>query len=195
MAVGDLCGRWLLALAVAIGIVATPALAEDKLVKVSAKAQPWDTGVNRKFPFGRDDGRAAAIAFGINLKFNRKLSLTATGTTTTAQGGASFGPNGQIDYITGSTAGNSGNGFPSRYIDPKAGVVHLNQLVGAFVDADGAIVGQPFAVGEAAVIDVPPDAVALALGINDDIYSDNSGTLDVTIHFKVPTVEGQEVPG
>jgi hypothetical protein len=184
-------GISLLTAAMALLALASPASAEKKVVKVSGQSQPWNTGVNRKFAFGWNDGRPPAVVFGISLKVNRTITVTATGNTTTTRDGLMLGPNGQSDYITGALPGNSGSYFPSRYIKSDA-PVRLNQLVGAFVDADGAIVGEPFAIGEQAELNVPKDAMALSLGINDDIFADNSGELTVVIRYAVPTVTGQE---
>ncbi|ESQ91359.1 hypothetical protein ABAC460_07265 [Asticcacaulis sp. AC460] len=172
-------------------LAAGPATADEKVVKVSAQARPWDTRINRKYGFGSGDGRAPAVAFGISLKVNRTLTVTATGSTTTARGGPPFGPGGQSDYITGALPGNSGSYFPSRYI-VSDNPVCLNQLVGAFVDADGVIIGEPFAIGKQATLDVPKTAVALSMGLNDDIFSDNSGELIVTISYKTPTVTAED---
>ncbi|EGF91723.1 hypothetical protein ABI_01530 [Asticcacaulis biprosthecium C19] len=181
----------LVGVAAVVLAMAGPLAAEEKTVKVSAQARPWDTRINKKYGFGSGDGRSPAVAFGISLKVNRTLTVTATGSTTTVRGGPSFGPNGQSDYITGALPGNSGSYFPSRYIKSD-NPVRLNQLVGAFVDADGVIIGEPFAIGAQATLDVPKTAVALSMGLNDDIFSDNSGELIVTISYRTPTVTAED---
>jgi MYXO-CTERM domain-containing protein len=59
---------------------------------------------------------------------------------------------------------------------------YLSQLVGAFANSSGVVVGAPFALGDAATIEVAPvGATQLLLGVNDDIYSDNSGSLLVQV--------------
>lgn len=75
----------------------------------------------------------------------------------------------------------SGVPFPSRYVDRAQLPMRLNQLVGAFTDADGTVIGQPFAIGAAGEARMPAGAVAVSLGINDDRLAENSGSLSVTI--------------
>ena len=55
-------------------------------------------------------------------------------------------------------------------------------MIGAFTDASGVVIGTPFATGDGPfTIPVPAGAIYLDLGVNDDIYSDNSGALLVDV--------------
>lgn len=179
----------LLAIAAAL-LIAGPAGAKDYSVHVDARAMPWNIRMNpkRAYGYGYGDGKPAAMLWGARLVAGSRIRFTASGSTTTAAGGGSFGPEGQSAW----TANRGGALFPSWYIDTKARVAHLNELVGAFVDADGAIVGEPFVIGAQADIVVPGGAAAIAMGINDDNYTDNSGGLDVVVSVRegMVSVEG-----
>jgi hypothetical protein len=189
----DLVAGFFMALA-AILIIPEAAQAKEKTVVVDAHSAPWDVRANPKLFFGIDDCRPPEVLFDLNLFAGETIKFAAAGTTTTSINGGSFGPDGQEDYFTNDSKGNSGHFFPSRYVDPKTYPVRLNALMGAFVDADGTVVGKPFVIGRAAAVKVPEGAVALSMGINDDIFSDNSGEITVTISYLVPTVTGQEIP-
>ena len=89
------------------------------------------------------------------------------------------------------------NGMPIP--DPQNYGVFLNALVAALTDVTGAVVGDPFPIGYVTPVDdgmggyaqgfvfgisfgVSNPAVAnLQLGVNDDIFSDNTGALQVCV--------------
>jgi hypothetical protein len=80
--------------------------------------------------------------------------------------------------------GSSGQPFPSFYIDPtnSGPPIYLNALIGAFTDSSGVVIGTPFAPGDGPfTISVPVGATELSLGVNDDIFSDNSGSLQINV--------------
>ncbi|MEH3121669.1 MAG: hypothetical protein PGN16_06745 [Sphingomonas phyllosphaerae] len=162
---------------IAMAFLAATAEAKTVTLRVDAQAAPWRTGSNPKLAFGLADARSPALLVDTALLPGITLHVTATGLTTTVTGGGSYGPEGQSDWI----ADRGMALFPSYYIEAKGRVAHLNELVGAFVDADGKVVGKPFLIGSAANVPVPDGAAGLSLGINDDRYSDNSGSLTVTI--------------
>jgi hypothetical protein len=162
---------------------APPAFAKDLTVKVDARSAPWSTGANPKLRFGLADARAPKVIIDSAIIPGGLLTFKATGTTTTLIGGTPFTP-------VGDTAWPADRGsalFPSHYIKSKK-LIYLNQLVGAFITADGRVVGEPFAIGEEATVRVPPGAAGISLGLNDDKYSDNTGALTVNIHIAQATV-------
>jgi hypothetical protein len=169
-------------------LAVAPVEAREVTVKVSAKAMPWSPAINRKLPFGRLDGAAPATVFAGKLFEGVPVKFSATGGTTTAAGGERFGPDGQAGFVTDASRGNSGSWFPSYHADRAGYPAHLNQLMGAFVDADGRVVGKPFLLGAHGKAVPPAGAVAITLGINDDIYSDNAGEIVVTIDLPSPQV-------
>ena len=75
--------------------------------------------------------------------------------------------------------GSSGQPFPSAFIDPtNAGPqIALNALIAAFVDSSGLVL-DAFAPGNGPFSrTAPANAVALLLGVNDDIFTFNGGQL------------------
>jgi len=68
--------------------------------------------------------------------------------------------------------------FPGYYVPPVgAAPVNYMELVGVFADANGAIVGDPVAVGNTGVFSIPVGATQFQLGFNDCNYPDNSGSV------------------
>ena len=60
--------------------------------------------------------------------------------------------------------------------------IWLAALIGTFTDSSGVIVGTPFAPGDGPfAVAVPGGATFLSLGVNDDIFSDNSGGWDIKV--------------
>lgn len=73
-------------------------------------------------------------------------------------------------------------GFPVQYVAgaTSSGPIRYMGLMGAWCDAAGNVV-QPIAVGNGATLTCPIGATQLQLGINDDLLSDNSGSLRVSL--------------
>jgi hypothetical protein len=71
--------------------------------------------------------------------------------------------------------------LPSFYINDQ--IKHM-ALIGTFADSKGVIVGSPFFIGNGPVnIDVPQGAEQLQLGINDNLFKDNSGLFIVKVNI------------
>ena len=157
------------------------AWAGEATVSVPGTAMPWSLQANPMVAFSKDDGTKPVEAKGIKIVPGTEVTITATGSTTTVAGGGSFGPEGQAEFIATDQPGGSGTDFPARYVHPDFYPVHLNELIGAFVDGKGALVARPFAVGASFTVTVPPKAEKLQFGINDDIFADNGGSLTVTV--------------
>ncbi len=162
----------------AAALLAQPAQAAEATVKVAATAMPWNLKKNKDIPYSKGDGTPAAT---FAVKAGTTLHMTATGSTTTVAGGGSFDPNGQAEFVTDDHPGGSGLPFPSMYMNHAFYPTHLNELVAAFADSHGKMVKSPFPVGSNMTITVPDGAEVLQFGINDDVYADNTGEIDVTI--------------
>lgn len=163
------------------------ASAQEVTVKVAGTAMPWTiVKKNPDLPFGKGDGTPPAVSTDLKLAPGTVLKITATGSTTTVAGGGSFGPNGQDAFICDDHLGGSGMPFPSLYMNHGFYPVHLNELVAVFTDARGKIVKSPFPIGSQMTIKVPEGATSIQFGLNDDIYADNSGEIDVTITSQNP---------
>jgi hypothetical protein len=103
---------------------------------------------------------------------------------TTSSGGiftSFYDANGNPGYVTNMNGGTSDNHFPSYYFNPATYPTYLAELVGTFADSSGDIVGTPFPIGDLATVTAPAGATQLQLGINDDIYHDNSGSLQIQV--------------
>src|SRR6185295_14689452 len=101
--------------------------------------------------------------------------------------GIGYGPNPPSPFVfdASDNVGNSGHVFPSFYMSPYP--IYLNALVATFADASGNIVGTPFAVNNGPIdVVVPVGATRLQFGFNDDIFADNSGSLNVQVSDAVP---------
>ena len=167
---------------------ASSAHAKDVTLHVAGSTMPWHPGVNRDMDFGIHDGKRPVMLYGADLMAGSTISLRASGETTTLPGGQRFGPDGQIDYVTEKRPGGSGRLFPAYYLDRSDYPAHLNALIGAFVSADGKVIGAPFLVGSASEREVPEGAQAIAFGINDDVFAENEGELLVEVHIPEASV-------
>jgi hypothetical protein len=157
------------------------AWAETVTVKVPGTSMPWVIKKkNPDLPYGKIDGTAPAVA-ALKLTPGQQLQMTATGSTTTVAGGGGFDPGGQAEFICDDHLGGSGMPFPSMYMGHGFSPVHLNELVAVFTDGKGRIDKSPFPIGTGMTIAVPEGAEAIQFGLNDDIYADNSGEIEVTI--------------
>lgn len=192
----------LVATALAIALPASAAITVD----VAGTSRPWnftDGGLNSTFQFGIGDGTgpvvvdfaSAGITAGGSWAVLYKSGLTS------AFGGAPIADqNGHVGLIfKDDVLGSSGKSFPSLYMpslwstDPGAGVF-LNALVFVFTDDTGQIIGTPDAMevtGDAINgysftnskfgDPTPVGATRIQLGLNDDIFADNTGSLQVCV--------------
>jgi hypothetical protein len=161
---------------------------------VDSLAMPWlwDTvSLNTAFQFGVQDGIGPTMvdsSSGISFAAGGTLTITYLSGLTSAFGGTpvvdgqGYGPNAPspFEIDANGNLGSSGKPFPSFYMSPYP--IYLNTLVATFADSSGNIVGTPFAVfnGPLSVL-VPLGATRLQLGINDDIFGDNTGSLQVSV--------------
>lgn len=160
-------------------------------VKVDARTAPWDRRSNRQLAFGTGDGKRPSTIFGLALFEGMKVRITASGSITWMTGGPRSGPDGDVSLrITRSLE------LMPYYYMQSGKPIGMGALVGAFVNADGTVIGKPFAIGAATEVTAPAGAAAITLGINDDVYSDNDGSFTVTIDVPEPsvTVEPEREP-
>lgn len=113
------------------------------------------------------------------------------GTGPIAQAGT-WGPAGQPFRPANGSIGALGTVFPSYYMPTKSYPVRVNALLGAFVNADGAVVGDPFLIGDRVIATVPKGAAAIALGINAESFAYNRGVIKIIIDTRTPTVTVEE---
>lgn len=194
------------ALLAAAGLFAAAPASAALLVDVPATAMPWtwvSGGLNDAFQFGIQDGTAPIV---VDLAsagaVNSWAVLYVSGLTSAFEGVAPHvGVNG-YDYLPfkDDVLGSTGTYLPSAYMpglwsSVDGAGVFLNALTWAFTDDTGAIVGGPDAMnvfydavngfgyvfGKSAGPGIPGNATRISLGVNDDSFADNSGSLKVCI--------------
>ena len=164
--------------------------ASATLVTVDATAGPWDPAIAGNPTYGVGDQTAPTD---VVVNPGDDITITYVSGLTSSFGGVSptvdaLGYTGSIFGSgqgggcpsTGCTGiGSSGQPFPSFSIDPtNAGSqIALNALIGDFVNSSGVILDE-FATGDGPfAITAPAGAVALQLGINDDIFTTGVGSI------------------
>ncbi len=160
-------------------------------IEVDSQSRPWDTNINSSFNYGTGGSIDPTVVDGSNgFDFSVganpfKISFVTGG----VQGYREF-PIVDADgmdadspkpFLTNGNPGNSGNFFPSKHM-PGDWDTYLMALVGTFANDAGEIQGTPFEIGRGPfTILAPLGATRLQLGINDDIFSDNTGLFLVNI--------------
>ncbi len=182
----------------ACALSASSASAQQTLnFTVDGQAQPWQFvsgGLNTGFQFGINDGiTPTVVSASDGYDFTPGGSFTVTYVSGLTSAFIGLAPSldgiGDTGYDSSGFGGSSGNGFPSKYVDPASYPVYLNALVGTFADNSGAIVGTPFFLGNGPASEiVPVGATRLQLGINDDVFSDNLGSLTVSVFGPTPAL-------
>jgi|LGOV01.1.fsa_nt_gb hypothetical protein len=160
-------------------------------VEVGSHAGPWNPISNSSYDYGIHDHDSPMIidqTYGLGFSPGNSLAITyLSGTVTTGTGWPWVDADGDIACVANDKVGSTGKGFPSKYM-PTDWDTYLMALVGTFIDSSGIIVGNPFEIGNGpTIVIIPSGATQLQLGINDDKFSDNSGSFSVK-------VEGAPVP-
>jgi hypothetical protein len=154
-------------------------------VVVDGLSGPYDPLVAGNFDYGVHDQLAPAS---IAVAAGTTVTVTYISGLTSAFGGAPVvDANGYVGSVFGtglgeSQTGSSGTFFPSFPISGALGTpIYLNALLGAFVDSSGVVLSE-FAPGDGPyTILAPSGTVALLFGVNDDIFSDNTGALTIGV--------------
>ena len=169
-------------------------------VTVDGKTMPWlsNATLNSSFAYGIGDGLGPVVvdsSSGINFVPGGSLIITRVSGLTSAFTGPPTvdGLGYTILGAANDNPGSSGQLFPSAFA-PADWDTLLMALMGTFADSTGAIVGTPFEVGNARSIVIPVGATRLQLGLNDDIFADNTGALNLTISGPNPVVVPPTVP-
>ena len=173
------------------GAFSAAASAATIVVPVDSHSGPWSVTANPTLDYGATDFGPIGAPTSVAVAAGDNLTVTYVSGLTSAFDEADPNVDGVgYDYLTfGSGPGLSdGVGFfarfPSYYIDPTntGPAIYLSALVGAFADASGAVLGAPFAVRDGPLsVTAPAGATQLLLGINDDNFADNSGSLSIRV--------------
>ncbi len=190
-----------LGLLASVSLAASAHAASFAVVTVQGTDMPWvwvDGGQNDAFKFGDQDGTGPATFnfSSLGIGAGGSYGLLWVGGLTSAFGGPPTVDNGGYagSVFKNDDPGSSGNYFPSLYLGGDYGTlpdsgVFLNALVGAFTDGSGNVLN-PFSLGTyyddgSKLIGISGNlgsgVTAVQFGMNDDIFSDNTGSLSVCV--------------
>jgi len=165
-------------------LTATLASAATVDVAVDSQSGPWLTSLNPSLDYGdHSEGGPTSVSAGFDFTAGGVFTITWLSGLTSAFGGVPYSDgNGDTTFVANDFNGNSGNVFPSFYIDHSQYPAYLNALIGAFADSAGHVVGTPFLIGNGPYdATAPGGATQLFLGLNDDIFGDNTGAFLVNV--------------
>jgi hypothetical protein len=167
-------------------------------VYIPATAAPWAPGLtgNSAYNYGYIPtplpwGATAPVVVPLSLTEGQSIIITAYGSITT---NTNYSPLESSGIPVGTTgAYTAGNAWPSGFDGiwgpyaltcvpgaSASGPIATGGLMGAFTDSDGNVV-EPVAIGTGATLTVPSGATQLQLGINDNVYQDNTGGFTATV--------------
>lgn len=199
--------RWIKAALLAAAVGTSGAANAASFYDVAGTSNPWDWvagGLNDAYQYGGVDGSGPTIATfaSAGITAGGSWAIRYVSGLVSAFDGAppSVNNNGYVgSFFKDNDPGSTGGFFPGHYMpsewndDPNAGLF-LAALVATFTDDAGNIIGNPFSVGTVLfdgtnygyVIGVggnptPVGATRIQLGINDDIFRDNSGSFRVCV--------------
>jgi hypothetical protein len=159
-------------------IPATATAATQLIVPVTALAGPWDQERNPNMPYAHDAGPPVVVPLGTHgLAPGTAIELTCVGGQTNEGGLPDTGCDGLDCFApdTGSFHVGCGTRPIGHYVDPDGTPLYGGQVIAAFADATGRVLGKPFVVRRTArTVTVPAAAERLQFGIDDCIFSDNS---------------------
>jgi hypothetical protein len=156
------------------------------VVVVDSKVKPWvfTGGLNTSFPFGDGSGTAPIVVFS-NLVAGNYIGVTTVGGLVDC--GTGLGPfdaNGAPSFITGDTI-DHGVYYPSHYF-VNGKTLGLGGLCGAFTDSTGQVI-QAVQIGTTqSGLLVPVGATQFQVGIDDNIFGDNTGSFSLNITAENP---------
>jgi hypothetical protein len=171
--------------ATACVLVSAQAAAVSIRYTIPGTAMPWVFhGINRKYKFGLGDGSAPIVVVlrDLNVHWGSVVSIRYVSGSVSADPGVYpyTEAGGDTSFLANNGTGNGFGVFPSYYMTPYP--IYLCELVGAFANKNGKIVGQPFAIADGPIsVTVPAHAALLQLGVNDDKFSDNAGSWVVAV--------------
>jgi uncharacterized protein (TIGR03437 family) len=174
--------------------------AESTTVTVNANQGPWEQSLNPNFNYGFGDNTGPSV---VSASSGIPFTPGGTVTVTYVSGQLNVFPEG--GYPATDANGYSGNAtnkqviatygnYPSYFMDASSYPVYASELVGTFAN-NGVIVGTPFPIGDGpATFVIPSGANQLLLGVDDNDYSDNTGSWSLSVSY-APLVVSHVVNG
>lgn len=183
----------------ALALLARCAAAQSTTVTVNATQGPWLQSLNPSFNYG---GGTNAAPTAVGASSGIPFSPGGTVTVTYVSGSVNVYPEG--GFTATDASGYSGdatnnmviaNGsYPSYFISSSSYPVYASELIGAFAN-DGVIVGNPFPVGDGPnTLTIPSGANQLLLGVDDNDYSDNTGSWQIKVTYAAATASSTGNP-
>jgi len=160
---------------------------------VAGNAGPWDWvngGLNTAYQYANENNSSSQSATptlisatdGFSFSVGASLTISyLSGGVRNSTGSAFVDANGYSDYPQNNILGGSYGPAPSYYMNPATYPIYNTELVGTFANNSGQIVGTPFGIGNLGTVTVPSGATRLQLGMNDNLYVDNSGSWNIQI--------------
>jgi uncharacterized protein (TIGR03437 family) len=177
----------------ALALLARFAAAQSTTVTVNANQGPWVQSLNPSFNYGYGDNAApTAVDASSGIPFNPGGTVTVTYvsglvnvfpeggfTATDANGYSGDATNNMVIATYGS--------YPSYFISSSSYPVYASELIGTFAN-NGVIVGNPFPIGDGPKsFTIPSGANQLLLGVDDNDYSDNTGSWQIKVTYAPAT--------
>lgn len=148
-------------------------------VTVDSQAGPWLQSLNSGFSYGNSAGFDNGPPTTVSVTSGDLVTIQYVSGTTSPVSGVNVDANGTAPFDP-SVPEESAGRFPGFYTADPAHT-YLAELMGTFAN-NGVMVGTPFAIGDASLtLAAPAGANELLLGINDNVYADNTGSLQVSV--------------
>jgi hypothetical protein len=148
-------------------------------VDVSGRSNPWNQTVNPTMPYSNDAFAPVVVPFTtLSVAAGSYLNIVCTGGVTNAGGLPNTGCAGlNVGYEPSDDRFQPAcnHYYPTKYVDSSYYPTYIMQVLGAFADASGVVIGKPFPISPNTLrVQVPAGAVRLQLGMNDCLNGDNS---------------------
>jgi uncharacterized protein (TIGR03437 family) len=156
---------------------------------VNGNQGPWEQSLNPSFNYGNGSNTEPTV---ISASSGIPFTIGGTLTVTYVSGLVNVFPEG--GYPATDANGYSGNAtnkqviatygnYPSYFMNADSYPVYASELVGTFAN-NGVVVGTPFPIGDGpASFIIPAGANQLLLGVDDNDYSDNTGSWTLSISY------------
>jgi uncharacterized protein (TIGR03437 family) len=178
-------------------------LAQSTTVTVNANQGPWEQSLNPSFTYGYGDDNAAPAI--VSTASGIPFTPGGTVTVTYVSGQVNVFPEGgypatdangaTTETPTNNTVVATYGSYPSYFTGASSYPVYASELIGTFAN-NGVIVGTPFPIGDGPkTFTIPAGANQLLLGVDDNDYSDNTGSWVISVKYAAGAGSGSGNPG